>query len=631
MKELIRLFKAVKINSHSKKKTSKTIMKMTLKRGFIFTPEVIANYSENGLIELVKIIEKEIGLTFEQLNNSFHKSWEKIKTANIEQLVLEQIIHYFTTYGFEALGIYDSDSVYIPNEKLKIPTYIIEDISLVVIRGYKKSEIKEKLITLLKTGIALHENTIKDVVSVSKWVGLSQENINSIKNKEVKAALLDYFNLFPKEPVEFLRYLIFKATGKTLLIKNEATIEGIKTSPELKEIHNLFVKYKKEYGLENLAEIFLRFKPIFLAFKESNSTRSIINKIRKLAIKYHKPMPSDYLNDITCMIKQGIKINRMELKKHLKKTNSFRKIRLAYALKYRTKDVNSILYKIRNGKGYAKDFYFREQEKAKRILNIVIESLVQDIKKNTKGKTIYIPNNIIYALPATEKQFTGVFPSGTCVRVSKDMIFGISWHNVEGSRIDLDLSLISPISGKIGWDSSYRTDDRAILFSGDITDACGKNGATELFYVQRQLKQGLIMFVNYYNYREDVKVPFKIIVAKEQTSNFKQNYMVNPNNVVSIANSKITEKQKILGLLITTSKECRFYFSEISIGKSITTGQTDYAENSRKYLFNFYQNTISLNDLLKRTGAIIVQKIDKCDIDLSPENLEKDTIIKLLI
>ena len=145
MKALIRLFKAVEIKSKRKKKTSKVILEKTLRSGFVFSPEVIYNYSDKELIELIKLIKKEIGITPEQMNSSFHKSWLKIKEASIEQLVIEQMIHYFTTYGFELFGIYNEDSVYIPNEKLEIPEIDISGFSFVVIRGYKKKEIKEKI------------------------------------------------------------------------------------------------------------------------------------------------------------------------------------------------------------------------------------------------------------------------------------------------------------------------------------------------------------------------------------------------------------------------------------------------------------------------------------------------------
>ncbi len=211
------------------------------------------------------------------------------------------------------------------------------------------------------------------------------------------------------------------------------------------------------------------------------------------------------------------------------------------------------------------------------------------------------------------------------------MIVGIYWENVKDNRIDLDLSLISPSIGKIGWDAHYRTDEGRILFSGDVTDARKPRGAAELFYVKRQLKDEYILFLNYYNYDKEIKVPFKIIVAKEKVKDLKNNYMVNPNDIVSVAQSEISQKQKILGLLITTIKESRFYFAETSIGMSITSSNSEFAENSRKYLISFYQNSIGLKDILLKAGAELVNNKDKRDIDLSPESLEKDSILNLLL
>jgi len=38
--------------------------------------------------------------------------------------------------------------------------------------------------------------------------------------------------------------------------------------------------------------------------------------------------------------------------------------------------------------------------------------------------------------------------------------------------------------------------------------------------------------------------------------------------------------------LVTTTKECRFYFSEISMGNSITSSGTDYAEIAESIYLN---------------------------------------------
>jgi len=626
MKETIRLFKAVPIIVKKKKTAIKELIETTMKKGFIFAPEVIHNYSKEEINELITVVEKEVGLTAEEMNASFHKSWKKVRDASREQLVWEQIIHYMTTYGFEAMGIYNESSVYILNEKLDIPEVNLKEIKFVVIRGYTKKELKEKLVSLLNTGIALKDETLDDVTEVAKFVELTEDEVEGIKNKEAKIRMYIQLNIVPANPIEFLRYILYLYTEKSLLIKNKGTIAIIKENSTLK-INSLLVGYGKKHSFNRLAKIFYRFKPVFLALRKDNQTKHIINKIRKLAKKYHKPMKEDYLNNITCMIKEGKKIKEKELNEELNKVNTFRKIRLAYALKYRTKDVDSILYRIRNGKGYAIDFNFSDKKEAKRVMDLVVESIITDVKKNVKGKKIYIPENIKYALPSTEKQFTGDLPSGTYIEILKDMVAGIYWENVKEHRIDLDLSLMSPTTGKIGWDGDYRSNDGSILFSGDITDA--PKGASELFYIRKQKMESYIMFVNYFNFEEKVEVPFKIVVGKQQANEFN-NYMIDPNNVICVAKSNINRKQKILGLIVTTTDNCRFYFVETYLGNSITAGNAKFVENSRKYLFNFYKNTISFNEILKKAGAKLVDKREKCDIDLSPEVLQKDTILNLI-
>jgi len=626
MDSIIRLFKAVPVVSKRKKKASKELLKLTISKGFVFSPEVVYNYSEKALIDVIEKVEKEVGLSPKQMNSSFHKSWSKVRDSSLFKLVIEQLLHYMTTYGFEWLGIYDKNSVYIPNEQLDIPE--LEDgITLTVIKGYTKDELKQKLLSLLNQGIALGEDTLKDVVDVALFVSVTEDEIEQIRNKETKAILYDFLGKFPEKPIEFLRFIVYKSTKNTLLIKNKDTIEKIKSEQNI-DVLRLFLQYRDKYGLERLAEIFFRYKPLFLAFKTNSGLKPIINKIRKLADIHHKPMKSDFLNDVTALLSRGEIIDREVLNRELVKVNTFRKVRLAYALHFRTQDVDSIVYKIRNGKGYATDFSFERKKEAKEIYNIVLDSIVEDVKKNVEGKRIYIPKTIVYSLPATEKQFTGDFPSGTYVVIPKDMIFGVCWNNVKNNRIDLDLSLINAKVGKIGWDARYRTEDRTILFSGDVTDAF--NGASELFYVHRQEDSSFIMLVNYYNYDKDITVPYKLLVAKEPVSELENNYMVNPNNIVCLAKSKINQKQKVLGIIVTSTEESRFYFSEVNMGRSISSSGNKHMENTRKYLFDFYTDTISLNRVLELAGAEIVTDKSNMDIDLSPENLEKDKIIKLL-
>lgn len=633
MESVIRLFHAVPVKTKRKKKPSAGLLLKTLQSGFMFSPQVCANYSDQELLKMVPIVSGNVGLSARQMNNSLHKSWKKIKTADIRQLLMEQVIHYITTYGFKAMGVYSEDSVYIPNEKLDIPA-LKNDVAITVINGYTTKEIQEKLMKLIASGVALKYQTVADVVSIfgDLDIGITEEDLEVVKNKEVKIHLYDLLGLVPKNALEFLRFVVYKATDTTLLIKSPGLIAQIRESDK-SNIGSLFTQYKTKYGLQSLARIFYRFKPIFLAFRTNRALKIYVNQIRRLAKLYHKPMPEDFLNNVTGMIKTGKKFSTAKLNRELDKVNTFRKIRLAYALNFRTKDPLSIMYRIRNGKGFATDFESTRHKTVVRLVrDEVVRSIVKDLKKNVKGKKIFIPENLNYALPATEKQFTGSFPSGTYVTVPQDMVFGVHWENQEGRPIDLDLSVVASGIGKIGWDSQYRDEDRQVLFSGDVTDAPkSKGGASELFYVAKQKKANLMLFCNYFNFDEELPVPFKILVAQEKAGKMKLNYMVDPNNVQAITTSIMDVKEKMLGIIVTTTKECRFYFVESSIGKSITSSDSEAAKHSRNYIYDFYRNTINLNELLVKAGGKLCKNREKCDIDLSPESLEKDSILKLVM
>ena len=151
----------------------------------------------------------------------------------------------------------------------------------------------------------------------------------------------------------------------------------------------------------------------------------------------------------------------------------------------------------------------------------------------------------------------------------RDLIVGIHWFNTE-RRIDLDLSVIDQ-SGKIGWDAAYRTDDRSVLFSGDVTDAPRPHGASELFYFKRQTHEPKILSVNYFNFDRSDPVDCKLLAAHESPGKkFAANYMVDVSKIVAQANVKISRRQSLLGLIVTVDGENRIYFANVSTGNSIT-------------------------------------------------------------
>jgi len=58
--------------------TQKSLLIKTIKLGFIFSQDISYNYL-NCDDKLIQLIEQVYGLSAEKLNQSFHKSWKKVK------------------------------------------------------------------------------------------------------------------------------------------------------------------------------------------------------------------------------------------------------------------------------------------------------------------------------------------------------------------------------------------------------------------------------------------------------------------------------------------------------------------------------------------------------------------------
>jgi len=649
----LKLFKAVPVKTQKKKNPSKSITEETFGHGFIFSKEVAGNYTEEELMQLIPTIATDIGITPNQMNATFHKSWATVRDTPLFNLVQQQLFHYMTTYGFEAMGTYDEGSVFIPNERLEIPQ-LKDGIKLTVIKGYTKKHLKEKLMNILESGMAL--KSLDEVIEIAKYCEIKEDEISQIRNKEARIRLYKIMDLLPTDPTEFLRYMIFNTTDKTLIITNRKTIDMIKGS-EIK-VTSLFEEYDDHAGYKRLAEIFLRFKPLFLAFKAHDGMEPIINRIGRLTNKYHKPMKQSFLNNVTGILSRGDTIETEKLNSELAHVNIWRKIRLAQSLGYRMTKPESIMYKIRNGKAFATEMSFDNIAGARKAYNTILASIGKDLK-HLKGKEFYIPENLTYALPATEKQFVGSIPSGTYVTIPDNMIFGVYWENQPVApkhksvrdesyrsyygendthngkrRIDLDLHSMALNAGHVGWNSSYRSEGGSILFTGDITDA--PNGATELLYMDKKYDDTILLTLNYYNFDESLPVPFKILVAEEKPQGRFQGrsetpYMVDPNNLRCSVKTEIAVRQKVIGLGTVKNGECRFYFTENALGDRIAVRGGDYIDHARRYLADFAVTQVTFNEVLETVGAKIVTEPTKESIDLSLENLETDTFINLLL
>lgn len=596
----------------------------TVMHGYICDPRIVVDD------ELIETINKVLGLSGEQMNQAFHKSWQVIVDTPLEKLIAQQITHYFTTYGLESLGLFYKDVVYVPNEVLEVPVnqmpnletsveFLKSDLPLTVIHAIDREDLLAKVIDLA-SGIALADSTLTHLTTIITTLLPKTDTTNSdsneakaielllnrIENRELSTRLNDYYQLVPSAPLDYLRYVIHQLTGDSLLIKNAKLIAKIKQADA--DLLDALI----EKAPVTLASIFLRYKSLFLAMKSVSKNKHFFNRLRKDADSLHKPLAEHYLNNITRYIQQD-RLDFATFSTKLNKATVYRKIRLANALSYRLNHNRSIVYRVRNGRGWATTFDWNASFDAitKKAFEATVASIVKDISPNVTGKTFYIPKHVHYALPATEKQFTGEFPTGSWVAIPKDLIVGIHWTNVGEERVDLDLAMMSIDGQKIGWDARYYDNNKNIIFSGDMTDAPLPKGAAELFYIKYKVDNTQALTVNFYNYSPDISVDCTLFVASKSVaeSEIIKNYMVDPNHIMMKTTLSISSPQNILCLITPATDENRIYFANINIGTSITNSYNDYTKHAQNYLIQTAMQTLQLKDILIKAGAIIVHNL----------------------
>ena len=529
------------------------------------------------------------------LNKTMHKSWKKILTTPRFNLLKEQINHYLSTYGSAF-----QDEMYIPNEVLDIPD---AKVAFKVVKAYEPAVMTAKCLGLLQSGIALKEETVDDILSVLvgelSYRFTGNENI---KNREAVVKLADMYGVMPEDTLEFFRYIIFRVTGDTLLIKNEEVIQAIMESK-----FNPAVQFE-QFGLEKLAAIFNRFKPLFLAFKPKCATT--INKISKLSKKYHKPLVVNPLNLVTSVFITDKDIHWLD------NATPFALFKALSACYTRMQGQYAFAYRIRNGKSFVKT------NTNSGVVWSNYEFILDYLKGRfkLKGIKVFLPRDVEYALPTSEKMYVGNIPTGSKF-YGDALAVGVYWENQWGAH-DLDLSGLN-IGGKIGWNSDYKQGEGYLMYSGDITDA--PNGAVEYLYAQYGLNEPTLVKNNVYS--GDGNCEYKIIVGKGDKLDY--DYMMNPNNLFVEAKCQSVQRQTILGLLLPEKGRQCFVLLNFGAGQSRVSGNSEISILATKALYQQWSNPISFRELISELGVEIVSDKEKANYNFALEALQKDSFLKV--
>lgn len=560
---------------------------------------------------------------------TFHKSWEKVANEDYVTLLAEQIAHYFSTYGLEAAGYRALPLVPVeeliadpnarPSFKSFRPVLIMSSVGA------------QKVIdTTLRSTKAPHRMKMKYYEEYVKNTTLVDSDIASF---ELRIMWYKHNNTVPQNGQDFIRYALYTLTGATLIIKNNRTITALKRAIQ----HNCNVAYgllSKANPLE-CAKVFHRFKPFFLAFKQEERCKPLVNRIRRLAETYHQPLSDVSIQNFSKLYKEGRIAECHDL---LNRTSMRNLIKLYNFYSDRAqmgKNDNTGAFNIRNGKVHIEeDCKVFETLSARRFIRTAMEEKVGTV---FEGKIFYIPDYIMYAAPTTEKQFLGTIPNGTIVCGPQNKAFSaaICWDNYKGRRTDLDLHMVG-VDRSYGWNSYYRdNDENAVLYSGDMTDAT--YGAAEAFYFKPNGRD-FVLTAN--NFTGEIGVPFKFFISESKPVQRSNRWDTNPTPPIDVKTAMFPPiplnfpdpNGCTLGMFI--GSDFVFYNGSLDMGRVPDRSRyPDFIKAMKRKLGSM----MTLKSYLILCGATVVDNLDmlteeeqKKVIDLSPENLTTETLMNLV-
>ena len=565
------------------------------------------------------------------VNSTFYQNWEDITSKTRFELFIDQLLHYVTTYGtdFACEG-----NGYVPNSTPVGPVYISLFKDYKVIMPCTEEDVYNRCMDMLTSGIAMKQATIETIVdyvveyvTVNDLLTTGEFDIDDIANREAVTLLCDELGIAPNKKFDLFRYIMYKTTGSTLIIKNKPTINAIIRSNTQFDFNTL-----SDRQLIGLASIFYRFKPLFLAFKKTctegayystpvtSRNAHVINKIRRMAPKYHTPLAESVMATMLGKAHDSTVITETAAQ-----MNTFQIIRLMNTIIERLNHTDEkAMYIVRNGKMFVKDAksYDGMITYYVTVFNILKNELVSRLSE--KATYVKYPKNMVLACPTSEKNFVGDLPFGTYMDLQdSDSFIGIYWKEEWGTH-DFDLSVLNIEGYKVGWDSRYYSDNQDVIYSGDMTSA--RPEATEIMLFKKGATDGSVM-VNRYNGRDGSK--FRFFGGVEPNMKLKRNYMVDPNFIKFSADVVSDTVEQTIGLL----NDGRFYVMALGSGNSIVSFHKGSKQNERYYASVLKaQSYLKLNYILSAAGFIDVDSVEELPKDaqiLDLTQISRDTLINL--
>lgn len=555
-------------------------------------------------------------------NSTFYKDWNDIADRTRLELLIDQVRHYASTYGTNFSG-----EVYNPN---KYPVELNYKLYKVIV-PCTYEELYDKCICLLNSGCALSQDTLEAVVDYVVDCVKNKNfklNLDDVANRDAMCILSDKLGILPTTGQNIVRALFYKVFGTPSMIMSK---ENINILYRCHVIQSRCIQLNlTDEQMIALSEVFLRYKKFLLAFKDYGPNRPVINKLRQLAKKYHKPMNVGFWERLT----QEDYIHPEEIYREVDKLdNNFKIVRLIQMLQYRkiqNQTGTKRIFIIRNGKSWVdhKTIYAPYNGEWDMVIASLIGKLIQNMQAKFKsihnGLPVYVkfPTQLKLTCPVSEKKFFGNIPFGSSIQLAnKDNYFGIYWRNEWGTR-DYDLSYIDECGAKYGWNANYKSNRQNILYSGDMTSADPQ--ATEIMLARgtTPIANGLIK-VN--RYSGDPGSKLRLFIGQDECKDFGLNYMVDPNSIMIQEDTTAEQSEMVLGCIYNM----QFYFNMFMSGNNRVSIDDPAVLGS---IIDMAKSYLPLRPILLKAGFTEYTKEHAergIEVDIDLTDLKKDTLIEL--
>lgn len=531
---------------HLHQKEWKDVNKYSIRVGVI-VPETACS---------IAALEYYKDLSLRNINSTFYKEWEEVTSKTRDELFLDQIRHYASTYGTDFQG-----EAWKPERIGDLPEFPYSELK--VANSISLEGLHKKWLSVITSGIAMSKELIDTVTDIMGEFDWDLPKMSDIKNRELRYVLRHNYNIKDYiDSQDALMQVLHDTLGITMLVKSKDEMKTLHLMPSTISILN--TKLKDKDLLKLLSEGYLRNKNLWLTLKQETSDKEFhhaVNRLRKLAVKNHKPMEKSYWLRLDELSED----QRHDLFMH---EGIFHLVQVYNAISNR--NATRKVYQIRNGKVFIKEWNIDEEFRMSEKDSIEITDQIYDEIHNrlvTKwnGKVVRLPKGISLAVPTSEKNFIGSIPMNSYIDLTSNSdssyIIGIYWRNEWGAH-DLDLHSTDISGSHIGWNGDYCRSGEKVIFSGDMTDADPE--ATELDLFKGGL-QDSIFSVNCYNGRNNSE--FDLVLARYDGTRFHMNYIIDPRMIDHRIHMKFPNNSRnmSLGFLF----DSKFYFRNSDLGTGI--------------------------------------------------------------